>query len=1196
MKNVKKLTFSLTSLVALFAFGFVCFAPSVFADGRNDDNDGRVYDLTVTISAAESMIDVDARGGANDIQIATGRDRASRVIHNVGQAVNVNPDTLTISLLVQFSHVVNLAEPGAQIPLEDIDESTSNEPKPSGGDFGADDLFAAAYDKEGRSLGVLSLAEASALGTSISQFRDTGGPGRQFLVRIDESQLRNAYIGRGAASGFEVYSLVFFIPRGIGNAPYPNTDPISEGDATVTRGIRKFDRAHALAHFGPGAHQHLNNASNEFQVDLVDDDQGDAQYAVLTGPTSAQDVAANGLPPNDNPIANRGSGTPGVVSIMRTVDRAGFIEDGPFDVRIILTEEPMGGLTADKIMVTNGSVTSVVKGATYKGGHPARAGITDYIPDTSGANAPDNSVDLPAVSLMDSELGPAMVAYYQPVADVTQDDLVFAKVTGATLTGANAGAVRIPMTTTTDDSPADGTVDFFPQATGRDNMYHSYIATIAPDAGLSNEMVTVSIAAFDDSVWPVPNRYVPLTPEQRDATTLTGAAKVVRDARVKNESLTVRATTSAAGKTAADLAKDAYDIRQAELNSIGNETVLGNKSYIPAGGYLVIVVDAGAAGIAGSSAKLVEKRTTAQKLYNIFDPGDNMLPFPGDDLSNLFRNGGTLNLAYKNIPEATKSGHADSKGAPQKKDDKPNADFTGYTEADDTVYAKGALLISEIMWGLDGAGTNSQYIELHNPGTTAIGIDNKEWLLTVGNAPAGYTVIDTVGNNPDSGYWQVPGTDGVSKIQPNDGFFTLVDLVSMSRVSDAAGTLAADGTAAASWAKSKRPSSNLSGRRIGTPGAANLYDTSAADAAKAKAEQDAKDAATKAAASKAPAAKAADLRISEIMVTSNDGRLPQWIEIANVSGAAVSLMGWSIGIDNDPMDADVIAPSVNLKLGDVTIGKDQVALVVSKAGRNSGVDTAGAARTKGDANAGDLDADRIINVQQDVSTQAQYSLISEMAFRISLIPPLPSGAVDRGDVVGNLGMGWELPMAAEGSDRSSLIRREMGETAEISGTDAAGWVSADDTSLVGAYTETYYGDADDMGTPGYNAGGALPVELSKFNAKRDPLTGAVMITWETQSELNNAGFFIKRSQQKNGQFQVVNPTMIPGAGTISEKQSYTYTDTTAQPNIVYYYQIEDVSLDGQRQTLTRAHRLKGHVGAAGKATTTWGELKTSREQ
>ena len=100
-----------------------------------------------------------------------------------------------------------------------------------------------------------------------------------------------------------------------------------------------------------------------------------------------------------------------------------------------------------------------------------------------------------------------------------------------------------------------------------------------------------------------------------------------------------------------------------------------------------------------------------------------------------------------------------------------------------------------------------------------------------------------------------------------------------------------------------------------------------------------------------------------------------------------------------------------------------------------------------------------------------------------------------------------------------------------------------------------------------------------------------MITWETQSELNNAGFFIKRSEQPDGKFLVINPTMIPGAGTTAEKQSYTHTDTTAKPNVLYYYQIEDVSLDGKRATLTGAHRLRGHIGAAGKVTTIWGELK-----
>ena len=96
----------------------------------------------------------------------------------------------------------------------------------------------------------------------------------------------------------------------------------------------------------------------------------------------------------------------------------------------------------------------------------------------------------------------------------------------------------------------------------------------------------------------------------------------------------------------------------------------------------------------------------------------------------------------------------------------------------------------------------------------------------------------------------------------------------------------ADGTAAASWAASMRPSENLSGRRVGTPGAVNVY---------VKAPPPPPPAPTPT----APVATSKDIVISEVMVASNEGRLPQWIELANVSGAEVSLMGWSIDIDND---------------------------------------------------------------------------------------------------------------------------------------------------------------------------------------------------------------------------------------------------------------------------------------------------------
>ena len=95
----------------------------------------------------------------------------------------------------------------------------------------------------------------------------------------------------------------------------------------------------------------------------------------------------------------------------------------------------------------------------------------------------------------------------------------------------------------------------------------------------------------------------------------------------------------------------------------------------------------------------------------------------------------------------------------------------------------------------------------------------------------------------------------------------------------------------------------------------------------------------------------------------------------------------------------------------------------------------------------------------------------------------------------------------------------------------------------------------------------------------------------TESELNNAGFNILRSESQSAEFKIINPALIQGAGTSGEKHIYNFTDTTAAPNIVYYYRIEDVSFAGVRQTLATV-RLKGQISAGDKLTTTWGHLKT----
>ena len=122
-----------------------------------------------------------------------------------------------------------------------------------------------------------------------------------------------------------------------------------------------------------------------------------------------------------------------------------------------------------------------------------------------------------------------------------------------------------------------------------------------------------------------------------------------------------------------------------------------------------------------------------------------------------------------------------------------------------------------------------------------------------------------------------------------------------------------------------------------------------------------------------------------------------------------------------------------------------------------------------------------------------------------------------------------------------------------------------------------------------DGGKPLPVTLSSFRAEHTD--AGVVLKWITESEVDNAGFYIHRSETKDGEFKVVNPTLIQGAGTTSERNEYTWKDTTAKPNTAYYYQIEDISHAGERKQLATV-RIRGLVSASGKLTTRWADLKT----
>ena len=336
-----------------------------------------------------------------------------------------------------------------------------------------------------------------------------------------------------------------------------------------------------------------------------------------------------------------------------------------------------------------------------------------------------------------------------------------------------------------------------------------------------------------------------------------------------------------------------------------------------------------------------------------------------------------------------------------------------------------------------------------------------------------------------------------------------------------------------------------------------------------------------------------EVSISEIMYDRGpNGNSAQWIELYNSSlTEAVSLQGWELDIRNiHDREGRYIDGTITFK--DVSISPNQTVLIVGKVAATN------------------LPDGRVYNIyvqhRRDLNMSRTDLLLNPKGFYLELTnraDPNLRGDDEVVDEVGNLtALGtrtavWALPQTNAERRRSivrsygTLFTPEQdglggGPDAPEDGLAAVGWrlFPEDGASL------NFYGVPDDLANPGYRRGGPLPVKLAGFRPVRTQ-SGEVLINWRTESELNNAGFNILRSESRAGDFRVINVKgIIPGHGTSSEQHLYAYTDTTAKPNVIYYYRIEDVSFGGTRQTLATV-RLKGDVSPAGKLTTTWSSLK-----
>ncbi len=74
---------------------------------------------------------------------------------------------------------------------------------------------------------------------------------------------------------------------------------------------------------------------------------------------------------------------------------------------------------------------------------------------------------------------------------------------------------------------------------------------------------------------------------------------------------------------------------------------------------------------------------------------------------------------------------------------------------------------------------------------------------------------------------------------------------------------------------------------------------------------------------------------------------------------------------------------------------------------------------------------------------------------------------------------------------------------------------------------------------------------------------AVVLEWETASEVGTLGFFIYRAENPEGPFTRLNTEPIPVQDGTLTGAKYTYRDTTTRWGHRYYYQLESLEQDGR---------------------------------
>ena len=95
---------------------------------------------------------------------------------------------------------------------------------------------------------------------------------------------------------------------------------------------------------------------------------------------------------------------------------------------------------------------------------------------------------------------------------------------------------------------------------------------------------------------------------------------------------------------------------------------------------------------------------------------------------------------------------------------------------------------------------------------------------------------------------------------------------------------------------------------------------------------------------------------------------------------------------------------------------------------------------------------------------------------------------------------------------------------------------------------------------------SLPIALTTFDAQS--YNDKISLFWITESEIDNAGFEIVRSESRNGQYETiasyVNNPNLQGQGNSTGTHRYEFIDENVSPGHTYWYKLVDVDFNGHK--------------------------------